>query len=201
MYNKCMGKAKLEAFAKYAGLATVAVEWLALLLYYIHLPTYFGNKYTISYYASLPQTRMIFSICYTLAGIFFWIFIKHYLHKHYPAPLKILGASMLLFIALALIPFDPNNSVSDLIHSIIGLTSALLLTTGFFLMAKKAKDRTVYRGTMIMIIGSLTLFVYFLASPKESNLIFAFEAGSWLILQLWVIWITFYIHKNQELGN
>lgn len=191
-----MIKNRIERFAKYAGIATVCVEWLALLLYYIQQPAYFGGSYPISYFASLPQTRLIFNICYTLAGIFFWIFIRYHLHKHYPAPLKVLGLSMLLFICVALVPFDPHNPTSDIIHNTIGLTSALLLTIGLFFMARKANNQTVHRGTMIMLVGSLSLFTTFLISPKQSSFIFALEVGSWLILQLWVFWITFYIHKN-----
>jgi hypothetical protein len=194
-------KNRIESFAKYAGIATVSVEWLALFLYYIQLPAYFGGSYPISYYASLPQTRLIFNVCYTLAGIFFWIFIKHHLHKHYPVPLKVLGLSMLLFIALALVPYDPNNPTSDLIHSTIGLTSAVLLVAGLFSMARNANDRSVHRGTMIMIIVSLVLFVAFLVLPKQSSLIFIFEASSWLVLQLWVFWISFYTYKNPLLKN
>ncbi len=196
-----MIKNRIERFAKYAGIATVSVEWLALLLYYIQQPAYFGGSYPISYFASLPQTRLIFNICYTLAGVFFWIFIKYHLHKHYPTPLKLLGLSMLLFIGLALVPFDPHNPTSDIIHNTIGFTSALLLSIGLFFMAKKANNQTVHRGTMLMLVGSLSLFAAFLITPKQSNLIFALEAGSWLILQLWVFWISFYTYKNPLLKN
>jgi len=191
-----MIKNHVESFAKYAGIATVSVEWLALLLYYSKMPAYFGGEYPISYFAYLPQTRLVFNICYTLAGIFFWIFIRYHLHKHYPTPLKILGLSMLFFIGLALFPFDPNNRTSDLIHSLLGMISALLFVIGFYFMARKVKDRLVYRGTITMIIMSLTLFIAFIVSPKNSSLNFIFEAGSWLIIQIWVLWITFYTHKN-----
>lgn len=187
---------RIESFAKYAGIATVAIEWSALLAYYLLMPAYFGNKYPISYFDYLPQTRLVFNICYTLAGIFFWIFIKHHLHKHYPVPLKILGLSMLFFIGLALFPFNPNNPTNDLIHSSLGMISAILLIIGLSIMTKTVKDRIVYRGTMIMLVCSLILFAAFLVSPKQSNLIFAFEAGSWLVLQLWVFWISFYTIKN-----
>lgn len=196
MYNKYVVRIHIESFAKYAGIATVSVEWLALLVYYAKMPAYFGGEYPISYFAYLPQTRLVFNICYTLAGIFFWIFIRYHLHKHYPTPLKILGLSMLFFIGLALFPFNPSNPTSDLIHSTLGMISAILLIIGLFIMAKNVKDRIAYRGTIIMLIGSLILFVAFLVSPKQSNLIFTFEASSWLILQLWVFWISFYTIKN-----
>lgn len=103
---------------------------------------------------------------------------------------------MIFFIGLALVPFDPTNHTSILIHNSLGMTSAFLFVIGFFIMARRAKDRIVYRGTMMMLMVSLVLFFGFVFSPKQSNFIFAFEAGSWLATQLWVFWITFYIHKN-----
>jgi len=189
-------KNRIESFAKYAGVATVCVEWLALLLYYLQMPAYFGGQYPISYFASLPQTRLVFNICYTLAGIFFWIFIRHHLHKFYPAPIKIIGLSMILFIGLALVPFNPNNPTSDHIHSTLGLTSAILLTVGLYVMAKKSHNRSVYRTTIFALIVSLLLFIAFVVSPKNSHLIFTFEASSWLVIQAWVLWISFYSYKN-----
>lgn len=50
-------KKHFESFAKYAGIAAVSVEWFALLLYYIQMPSYFDGKYPISYFAALPQTK------------------------------------------------------------------------------------------------------------------------------------------------
>src|SRR5258706_6802494 len=130
-----MIKNRIESFAKYAGIATIGVEWLALLLYYITLPSYFGGQYPISYYASLPQTKFIFTICYTLAGIFFWIFVRHHLHKLYRAPVKIIGLSMILFVGMALVPYNPDNATSDLIHRTFAWSSGALFIAGLYIMA------------------------------------------------------------------
>jgi hypothetical protein len=194
-----MIKHRVESFAKYAGIATVSTEWLALLLYYIQMPAYFGGKYPISYFATLPQTRPIFNICYTLAGLFFWIFIRHHLHKFYRAPIKIFGLSMILFVGLAVTPFNPDNHLSNLIHSTLGWSSSLFFTVGMYLLARNANNKSVYRATMIAIIVSLVLIVAFANVSKDSHLIFAFESGSWLVWQIWVLWISYYSYKNHLL--
>jgi hypothetical protein len=191
-----MFNSRIESFAKYTGIATVIVEWLALLLYYTKMPTYFGGSYPISYFASLPQTRLVFNICYTLAGIFFWIFLRHHLHKYFNIPLKIIGLSMLLFIGMALMPFNPNNPTSVISHGTLGLTSAFLLAVGLFIMARNANNKYVYRATVTTLLVSLLFLLAFLNAPKTSNFIFIFEASSWLVLQIWVLWISFYTYKK-----
>ena len=162
------------------------------------MPAYFGGKYPISYFATLPQTRPVFNICYTLAGIFFWIFIRHHLHKYYPAPIKLFGISMILFVALALVPFNPDNQFSNSIHSTLGWSSSVFFTVGMYLLARNAKNKSVYRVTMIAIIVSLVLIIAFANIPKDSHLIFAFEAGSWFVWQVWVLWISYYSYFRHK---
>lgn len=191
---------RLESFAKYAGLATVAVEWSALIIYYLKMPLYFGGKYPISYFATLPETKWAFSICYVVAALCFWIFAKHHLAKYYRIPLKIFGISMILFAVTGLFPYNPNDTTSIVTHSVLALSSGLLFLTGMYLLAKNANDKILSRITLLAIVLSFGLTVAFLLSPSDSILIFTFEAGSWLILQLWMIWISFYTHRRKALA-
>lgn len=188
----------VESFAKYAGLATVAVEWSALLIYYLQMPLYFGWKYPISFFATLPETRWAFSACYTLAAICFWIFTKHHLAKYFTVPLKIFAASLILFAATGLLPYNPDDAVSVVVHVAVALSSGLLFLAGMFMLARRSQDRLVRTVTYVAILLSFALTVLFMLSPKESHLIFTFEAGSWLMLQLWTIWISFYVHKKHR---
>lgn len=190
---------RIEYFAKYAGLATVAVEWSALVIYYLKMPLYFGDKYPISYYATLPQTKWVFSTCYVLAAIFCWVFTRHHLAKYFRLPLKVFGISMVLFAATGLYPYDPNNTVSAIIHTALALSSGLLYLGGMYALARHTKDKTVFITTILAIILSFSLTIAFILAPRGSHLIFSFEAGSWLVLQLWMIWISFYIHRHRTL--
>lgn len=187
---------KLEAIAKYAGLATVVVEWSALLLYYLKMPLYFGSQYPISYFATLPETKWVFTTCYVLAAICFWIFARHHLTKHYTVPLKVFGISLLLFACTGLYPFDFADGWSVGVHSVLAGTSGTLFLVGMYLLAKKANDRILYRVTVASVILSFILSMVFMVLPKTSVLIFTFEAGSWLVLQIWTIWISFHTNKK-----
>ncbi|HSA84129.1 MAG TPA: DUF998 domain-containing protein [Patescibacteria group bacterium] len=194
-----MPTTRLESFAKYAGIATVGVEWLALLFYYILVPAYFGGKYPISYYAYLPQTKFIFACCYTLAGFFFWIFIHHHLNKYYQVPIKIFVVSMVFFIALAIIPFDPTDPMSSKIHQYLGMLSSIFWLIGMLFLIKNAQNKIVSLVTFFTMIISLVPFFLFLSAPKGSQLIFFLEASSWLLWQLWIIWISFYSYGHKKI--
>lgn len=192
-------QARPESFAKYAGLATVAVEWSALIIYYLKAPLYLDGRHPISFFATLDETRWAFAVCYVLAAIFYWIFTKHHLAKYYQMPLKIFGISLLLFAATGLFPYDPENAVSLIIHTVTALSSGLLFALGMYLFAKHANDKLLSNVTLTAIVLSASLLSAFIASPAESHFIFAFEAGSWFVIQLWVIWVSFYVHKRKRL--
>jgi hypothetical protein len=118
-------KSRIESFAKYAGIATVGVEWSALVLYYLRMPGYFGGQYPISYFATLPQTHVIFATCYVLAAICCWIFTKHHLGKHFRVPTNVFGVSLGLFAAMALFPVDFDNSLIFTVHSMFAYGEAV----------------------------------------------------------------------------
>lgn len=196
-----MTKTYTESVAKYAGFATVGIEWSALLFYYLKMPQYFGNMYPISHFATLPETRWVFTICYVLAAISFWIFTRHHLSRHYTIPTKTFGVSLLLLAGTGLFPFDYANTASLAIHTCLALSSGVLFIAGIYIMAKNSNDQLLFNVSLLTIIFSFMLTVAFLLSPKESPLVFAFEAISWLMLQLWTIWISFYIRRNEKVRN
>lgn len=196
-YNAGVNKTRLEYFAQFAGIATTVIEWAALLIYYLQVPLYFGGQYPISYFATLPQTKIVFSVCYTVAAICFWIFVRHHVSKHYRVPIKIFGISMALLIGVALFPFDPNNAFSNAVHSILAYGSGLTFLAGVVVMAVHADDRFFTRVSMIAAVLSTGLTIAFAAIPPGSDLLFAFEAGSWLVWQVWTIWVTYYIYRNK----
>lgn len=192
-------KSHLEAFAKYAGLATIAVEWSSLLLYYLRTPLYFGGAHPISYFATLPETRLVFTICYVFAALCFWIFVRYHLTKYYRTPLKIFGVSLFLFAAVGLFPYDPNDLVSQVTHTFLAVSSGLLFLGGMYMLARHAKDTLLFRVTMVAVILSVCFNIALFLSPPDSQMIFAFETAGWLMMQLWVIWISFHIYKQKRM--
>jgi hypothetical protein len=192
-----MLKKHIESFAKYAGIATVAIEWSALLSYYLRLPQYWGGKYPISYYATLDQTKLTFTISYILAGIFFWIFVRHHLTRYYNVPLKLFGLSMILFVGLALFPYHPNNIGNSIIHGILGYSSAITFLIASYMTGRNA-SKQIHRVSLIGAIFSIFFILAFAAAPKDSHFIFTFEALGWLIWQLWILLITYHTLRKHH---
>lgn len=193
-----MTESRIESLARYAGITTVCIEWLALLIYYIQAPEYFGGKYPISHYASLPQTHWVFVIFYTLAAISFWIFAKHHLAKKFRTPLKVFGWSMILFAGMAVFPYSPDSLLSNIIHGFLAYSMGIAFLVGMYLLAKGTDDRHIFRVTLMAIILNTLLTLLFIMAPKDSNLIFKFEAASWLVSQLWIVWISYYTYKKPK---
>jgi len=184
-----MIKQNIEKFAPYGGLVAVCFEWLALFAYFIEYPQYFGNRYPISYYATLPGTKWVFSICYLIAAISSWTFIQHHLSKYLKVPVKTFTLSMVCFAVTALIPYHPSIPLSNIVHILFSGLTFWTFIIGIFLVSRlEQKLHQKISAWAAALSGVLLAILIF--SPKGSNFTFALEAGSWFICQLWLIWIS-----------
>lgn len=187
-----MIKKYIEPFAKYAGLVTICFEWLAVILFYLIRPADFNGSSPISNFASFPETRIIFSVCLTIAATSFWVFTRFHLPKYYVVPVRLFAVSMLGYALMALLPYDPSNSFSDTVHRILAMFFSLTFLAGIYLMGKHNKNSRVRPiSYWVVALSALVLFV-FLATPKDSPFLLLFEAVSAFIGQLWIIWISFH---------
>ena len=188
-------KKYLDPFARYGGIVTICLEWLAVLIFYILRPAEFSGEHTISYFASLPETRIVFSVCLTVAATSFWIFTTFHLPKYYAVPTRLFALSMLGYGVMALTPYNPDDATSDLIHSILALSFGLTFLAGIYLMGKNSKDSAVRLVSYLTaVLSGLVLFI-FIVTPKGSQFVLLLEAISAFIGQAWVIWISFHSFK------
>lgn len=186
-----------KSFPKYGGVVAVSFEWLALLIYYVQYPSYFGNKYPISYYATLTGTRLAFSVCYLIAAVSFWVFATYHLRQRLQTPVKTFAFSMACFAGTALVPYNPVNFASSLAHITFATLTFLSFTVGIFLMAR-CDDRPTRMVSLVAATISAVLLVLLIITPKGSNLVFPFEEGSWFVCQLWIIWISFRVFRHPQ---
>jgi hypothetical protein len=186
-----MIKKHVELYAKYAGLATVCFEWLAVVLFFIIRPADFNGQNPISYFASLPETRIIFSVCLAVAATSFWIFTRFHLPKHYVVPVRLFAASMLGYALLALVPYDPSDVTSDIIHRILALFFSVTFLVGIYLVGKNNRDSQVRWVSYAAATLSTLILIAFLSFP-QSSFLFVLEALSAFIGQAWIVWISFH---------
>jgi hypothetical protein len=190
-----MTEKHIESFAKYAGLVTISLEWLAIILFYVFKPAAFNGENPISYFASFPETRAIFSICLTIAAISFWIFSKYHLPKYYRVPERLFAASMIGYALLALTPFNPYNATSSGIHQILALFFSVTYLAGIYLVGRRNPDPQVRIMSYSMAALSLLIMVMFFVVPPGSHFVFPLEAASALVGQIWVVWISLHSFK------
>ena len=192
-----MTKKHIESFAKYAGLITICFEWLALLLFYTRKPAAFNGENPISYFASFPETKAIFSICLTIAAISFWVFTKYHLPKYYAVPIRLFTASMIGYALLALAPFNPTNATSSGIHQLLALFFSLTFFAGIYLVGRKNNDPLVRFVSYMSAALSALIIVAFFSTPPTSHFVLPLEAASALVGQIWIVWISFHSFKSE----
>ena len=180
----------IKLFAAYGGVTATALEWFALLFFYLQEPQLFTGEHPLSYFATLPETKAVFSICYLGAAISFWIFANHHLRTLYYIPIKVFAFSMFAFACLALYPYNPGNAVSNTMHIVLAQASFASFLLGMALMARHAYDIRFKVVTYIAVAISAVLLTALIFQPHTSRLILILEVGAWFMFQVWTIWIS-----------
>lgn len=187
---------QVEAFSRYGGIVAVTIEWLALLTFYFVSPASFDGQHPLSYFATLPQTRVIFGVCYALAALSFWIFVKYHLNKHYQTPTQVFALSMLGFALVATVPFEFNDPATFLVHKFLALFFSITFIAGIFLMAKLNVQKQVRTVSLVTASTSTVLLVLFLLVQKDSQFILFLEVSSGLAAQFWMIWMSLHAYRK-----
>lgn len=186
----------LDSYARYGALLAIAIEWLALFYFYGMNPSFFSGEYPLSYFATIPETRFIFSLCYTLAALSFWVFVKYHLRKYYRTPVKIFTLSMLGFAAVAILPFSFDNPITSAIHNLLALFFSATFIVGMLMMSQSNTDNQVRLVSGVAAVIGAILLLLFLSSSADSQLTLFFEAGSGVVCQLWMVWISLHAFKK-----
>ncbi len=182
----------------YGGIAATGLEWLALLFFYFREPQFFTGEHPLSYFATLPETKIVFSLCYLGAAISFWIFANHHLRDVYHTPIKVFAFSMFAFAGLALYPYDPTSSTSTTFHIILAQTTFGSFLAGMALMARYSEDARFKKMTYIAVILSTALLIALIFQPAASRFVLLLEAGAWFMFQLWTIWISRHAYVKMQ---
>jgi len=190
-------KQVIETIALFGGIIAIFFEWLAVLLFYINFPTEFGGEKPISYFATLPQTRIIFVSCLSLAAISFWIFVRWHLKKRIETPVKVFALSMLFYFGTAVFPFELDNGMSENIHKLFAYLFGLTFILGIYLIGKNSiyKKLKFFSHAITVIVLLLNLLMFF-AVDKTHILFFEVLAG--FLCQIWTVGITYFTYKIKQ---
>lgn len=182
----------LEVVARYGGLLAVLFEWLAVGYFYIHRPDNYNGEQTISYFATNPQTRIVFSICFALAALSILLFVRLHLRKHFAVPVRLLTFASLSFLAMALIPFNPHDLLSNTVHTGLAFACTVAYILAMYKMARLNTDPLLRRYSLpLAITAGLLCVVMFIT--QESSFFIVLEVLTGFLCQLWVIGVNLQI--------
>ena len=181
---------KIVTIARYGGVATIVIDWSVLVIFYSIYPERMQLRYTVSSFALLPETNVLFSVFFLFAVIAFWIFVQFYLSQHYKTPKKVFGLSMLGIILALIAVAIPHSPWYPLLHIVGSWTFALGFLLAITLMDRDNTQKQFRRVTRIVAVASAaTLVLLFLLRPLHITLIF--ELAIAVICHFWILWVTF----------
>lgn len=186
-----------NVYIKYSGVLTVLFEWSALFFFYLNFPSNFHGQYPLSYFATLPYTKWAFIIYYFCASVSCWIFVRYYLTRFYRVPTKIFAYSLLTFAAVAWFPFEWEKGIQYTIHLFLAYSTFSTFLVGIYLIGRYNKDKLLKRICEFTAFISTMLGLLVISLPDTMNLVFASEVGAWFIIQLWVLWISYYVSSKK----
>jgi hypothetical protein len=189
------------SFAPYAGYVCVAAEWSALAYYFFRYPQYFDGTHPLSYFATLPDTRIVFSICYLIAATSFVVFARYHLPTRYRTPSNIFTVTMVAFGALALYPVDLSGTVHTTIHNLLAQASFSGFLMGMLFMAYYDTIAAHRRITMGAFCISAALVIGYMLLPTGSPFTLGFEVGAWLAIQFWTLYISWKSRSRNHVSS
>lgn len=182
-----------DQFARFAGIVGVGFEWLALASFFVMHPELFDGRHPISYFASLPDTRWIFSVCYVLAaGCFVAFFHAARTKLQFRLPERLFGVSLASFVLLAIWPYQPTQLVSNSVHLLLFFLTATTFMVGMWRTHAPRSERSFNQISRSLAVTAAVVFVVFIGSGFAGlpQVTLPLEAGWWLVLQVWVIWVN-----------
>src|SRR5215216_23859 len=109
----------------YAAITAVALQWLTILGFMVLDFNYAEQLHPISYFATRPNTQQLFTIGFALSAILVWSFIVFWARKHLKISFILFSLSMGCFIAMATIPFRPEDIQNLVQHERVAALFAL----------------------------------------------------------------------------
>ncbi len=185
---------RLVEFSRYGGILAIILEWFAVLFFHVRTNEGLKGNQPISYYSTLPETRLVFSLCFGLAAASFWIFVVGHLRNKLTTPTRLFSFAALGLLGIALIPYHPKNQVSNLLHISIAYLMTLGFLFGIYGLAKRNKDKILRKNSIMLVALGAILAAAMSVLPRSITWV-VMQILLGMLIQIWIIWITFYDPK------
>ena len=188
-------KTQRTPMVAYAAALAVAVQWLTLFGFVILDFKYAEQLRPIRYFATQQSTQQLFTVGFTLSAILIWIFITFWAKKFVKISFILFSISMAFFIAMATIPFNPDDIQNLVQHENVTALFALTYVLGMLHVGVRNKDAGLRRRSFICgaigIVLGITIFNTNNAINTTS--IIFYEIICALAAQYWILYLSNYI--------
>lgn len=182
---------RLVEISRYGGVVAIILEWFAVLYFHVRTNEGLKGNQPISYYSTLPETRWVFSLCFGLAAASFWIFVIGHMRQKFTTPTRLFSFACLGLLGIALVPYHPKHPVSNIVHISIAYLMTLGFLFGIYGLAKHNKDKTLRKNSLVLVVVGAALAAAMGVLPRSITWI-VMQIVLGILIQLWIIWITFY---------
>lgn len=183
----------------YAAVAAVILQWLTLLSFLILDFNYAEQLHPISYFATRPATQQIFTAGFAISGVLVWAFVSLWARKYMKISFILFSLSMAFFIAMATIPFRPENIQNLVQHENVTALFALTYVLGMFHVGIRNTDPALRRVSFICtFIGLIFGAVTYNTDNSSNNSIIFYEIICALAAQYWILYVSGYLLRLKK---
>lgn len=179
----------------YAGIAAVILEWLTLLSFYTLDFNYGQQLHPISYFATRPHTQQMFTIGFAVSGLLVWSFVTLWARKYIKISVILFSLSMAFFIAMAVIPFRPEDIQNLIQHENVTAMFALTYVLGMLHVGVRNTDTGLRKVSFgCGIIGlAFGIITYNTNNAVNTQTIIFYEIICALAAQFWIVYLSKHI--------
>lgn len=177
-------------FLAYTGYLTVGLVWIALIGFFLLDTSFFLQFRPLSYFATRPNTRSMYTASFVMAAIFLWVFMTFWVRRFLRVPVGLFTISCVAFIGVAAIPFHPEDIRNLVQHENITTLFAAALILGIFFVGYLNKNAALKKLSYLCAgVGFVASFIVW-QSDGSSKLIVFLEIFNALLAQTWIIWLS-----------
>jgi len=179
----------------YSGIAAVSLQWITFLGFMVLDFNYAEQLHPISYFATRPNTQQLFTVGFTISGLLVLAFIALWAHRFIKISLALFTLSMGLFIAMATIPFRPENIQNLVQHENVTALFALTFVLGMMHVGVRTDNPGLRRRSFICgAIGIvLGITIWNTDNAVATTSIVFYEVICALAAQYWVVYLSRYL--------
>lgn len=170
----------------YCGILAILVEYSAVVYFFSVYRLPLDWSHTISDFGAIPETRAVFNVAFTIAGLLYalfglWLSRRLKLHSNFMAAL---GVGVAGQIALSWIPDQGSTNLLHLFCAMVVMVCMPLTVYYFSHVIRNKAVKTLARGIVWAEVAALILipFVTTLKVTFVSELIAAISFQFWTIV-------------------